>query len=78
MSKFCQVSGKGPLVGNKVSHSNRKSKRRLLPNLQRRKFWVETEQRWVTLRLSTSSIRDIDRLGIDAVLKKMRSNGQKI
>ncbi|MEM9195405.1 MAG: 50S ribosomal protein L28 [Myxococcota bacterium] len=78
MSKVCQVSGKRPMVGNKVSHSNRKSKRRLMPNLQTRKFWVPSENRWVKLKLSTRAIRDVDKRGIDAVLKDMRKAGTKI
>lgn len=75
MSKVCQVTGKRPMVGNKVSHSNRKSKRRLLPNLQDRRFWVPSENRWVKLRVSTRAIREIDKRGIDAVLKEMRAAG---
>ncbi len=78
MSKVCQVTGKGPMVGNKVSHSNRKSKRRLMPNLQSRRFFVPSENRWVKLKLSTSAIRDIDKRGIDVVLREMRANGTKI
>ena len=78
MSKVCQVTGKGPMVGNKVSHSNRKSKRRLMPNLQSRRIFVPSENRWVKMRLSTSAIRDIDKRGIDAVLREMRANGAKI
>ena len=73
MSKVCQVTGKRPMVGNRVSHSNRKSKRRLLPNLQTRRFWVESEKRWVKLRVSTRAIREIDKRGIDAVLKELRA-----
>ncbi len=78
MSKVCQVTGKGPLVGNKVSHSNRKTKKRNLPNLQTHRFWVPNENRWVKLRLSTSAIREIDKRGIDAVLRDLRARGQKI
>lgn len=78
MSKVCQVTGKGPMVGNKVSHSNRKSKRRLMPNLQSRRFFVPSENRWVKLRLSTRAIRDIDKRGIDTVLREMRANGAKV
>lgn len=66
------------MVGNRVSHSNRKTKRRLLPNLQTRRFWVESEKRWVKLRLSTRSIRDIDKRGIDTVLGELRSRGEKV
>ncbi len=78
MSKVCMVSGKRAMVGNRVSHSNRKTKRRLLPNLQTRRFWVESEKRWVKLRLSTRSIRDIDKRGIDTVLGELRSRGEKV
>ena len=77
MSKVCQVTGKRPLVGNKVSHSNRKAKKRSLPNLQSHRFWVESENRWVKLRLSTRGIREIDKRGIDAVLRDLRKKGFK-
>jgi len=66
------------MVGNKVSHSNRKSKRRLMPNLQSRRFFVPSENRWVKLRLSTRAIRDIDKRGIDTVLREMRAKGAKV
>ncbi len=75
MSKVCQLTGKRPMTAHKVSHSNRKTKKRMLPNLQQRKFWVPSENRWVKLRLSTSAIRDIDRRGIEAVLKDIRARG---
>ena len=78
MSRVCQVTGKGPRVGHHVSHANNKTKRRFLPNLQRRRFWVETEQRWVSLRLSTHALRTIDKNGIDAVLADMRAKGQQV
>jgi large subunit ribosomal protein L28 len=78
MSKVCQVTGKAPLTGNKVSHSNIKSKRRYLPNLQTHRFWVASENRWVRLRLSTSGLRMIDKLGIDAVLADLRKRGVKV
>ncbi len=64
------------MVGNNVSHANNKTKRRFLPNLQSRRFWVESENRWVRLRLSTNAIRTIDKNGIDAVLAEMRARGQ--
>ena len=78
MSRVCQVTGKRPLSGNNVSHAHNKTRRRFLPNLQSRRFWVETEQRWVKLRVSTSGLRIIDKKGIDAVLEKMRDRGEKI
>ncbi|AVL71504.1 MULTISPECIES: 50S ribosomal protein L28 [Oligella] len=78
MAKVCQVTGKRPMSGNKVSHAQNKTKRRFLPNLQSRRFWVESEQRWVRLRISTSALRTIDKKGIDAVLAEMRANGQSV
>ena len=78
MSRVCQVTGKRPLSGNNVSHAHNKTRRRFLPNLQSRRFWVETEQRWVKLRVSTSGLRIIDKKGIDAVLEGMRGRGEKI
>ncbi len=78
MSKICQVTGKRPTTGNNVSHANNKTKRRFLPNIQRHKYWVEKENRFVTLRLSTKGMKIIDKLGIDAVLKKLRALGEKI
>jgi large subunit ribosomal protein L28 len=66
------------MVGNNVSHANNKTKRRFLPNLQNRRFWVESENRWVRMRVSGAGIRIIDKLGIDAVLADMRARGQKI
>ena len=78
MSKVCQVTGKGPMVGNHVSHANNKTKRRFMPNLQRRKFWVEGENRWVSLRLTNSGLRLIDKKGIETVLADLRAAGTKI
>jgi large subunit ribosomal protein L28 len=78
MSKVCQVTGKRPVTGNNVSHSNIKSKRRFLPNLQSHRFWVETENRFVRLRLTTKAMRIIDKKGIDAVLKEIRARGEKV
>ena len=78
MAKVCQVTGKGPMVGNNVSHANNKTKRRFLPNLQNRRFWVESENRWVRLRLSNAGLRIIDKLGIEAVLADMRARGTKV
>ena len=68
MSRVCQVTGKKPLVGNNVSHANNKTKRRFLPNLQSRRFWVESENRWVRLLVSKKGVRIIDKKGIETVL----------
>ena len=68
MARVCDVTGKGPMVGNNVSHANNRTKRRFLPNLHYRRFWVETENRWVRLRVSSAALRLIDKNGIDAVL----------
>ena len=75
MARVCQVTGKAPMVGNNVSHANNKTKRRFLPNLQSRRFWVESENRWVRLRVSTNAIRTIDKLGIDVILADLRARG---
>lgn len=78
MARVCQVTGKAPMVGNNVSHANNRTKRRFLPNLQRRRFWVESENRWISLRLTTNALRTIDKNGIDVVLTELRAGGQKI
>jgi len=79
MSKICQVTGKRPITGNNVSHSNRKTKRRFLPNLLKNKrFWVPSENRFIKLTVSTSGLRLIDKLGIEAVLTKLRERGEKV
>jgi large subunit ribosomal protein L28 len=78
MARVCQVTGKKPMVGNNVSHAQNKTRRRFLPNLQSRKFWVETENRWVSMRITNAALRTIDKNGIDAVLAKMRAAGEKI
>ena len=78
MARVCQVTGKGPMSGNNISHANNKTRRRFLPNLQRRRFWVESENRWVSLRLTNAALRTIDKNGIDAVLSDMRARGEKI
>lgn len=78
MSRVCQVTGKRPMTGHHVSHSNIKTKRRFLPNLHTHRFWVESEQRWVKLRTSAQGMRLIDRKGIDAVLAEMRARGEKV
>jgi large subunit ribosomal protein L28 len=78
MSRVCQVTGKRPMLGNNVSHANNKTRRRFLPNLQYRRFWLETEKRWVSLRVSQAGLRTIDRKGIEAVLAELRKRGEKI
>jgi len=77
MARVCEVTGKKPMVGNNVSHANNRTKRRFLPNLQRRRFWVESENRWISLRLTTNALRTIDKNGIDAVLAEMRAKGER-
>lgn len=78
MSRVCQVTGKKPMTGNNVSHANNKTKRRFLPNLHKRQFWVESENRWVKLRVSNKGLRIIDKLGIDQVLSEVRARGIKV
>ncbi|MFM7506799.1 MAG: 50S ribosomal protein L28 [Rubrivivax sp.] len=76
MSRVCQVTGKGPMVGNNVSHANNKTKRRFLPNLQYRRFWVESENRFVRLRVTNAALRLIEKKGIDVVLADLRARGE--
>ncbi len=78
MPKVCQVTGKRPMRGNNVSHANNKTKRRFLPNLHYRRLWVESEKRWVGLRLSTKGLRTLDKNGIDNVLADIRARGGKV
>ena len=78
MVRVCMVTGKKPMVGNNVSHAQNKTKRRFLPNLQNRKFWVESENRWVSMRITNAALRTIDNNGIDSVLAKLRAAGEKI
>ena len=78
MARECEVTGKKPMSGNNVSHANNKTKRRFLPNLQNRRFWVESENRWVRLRVSNAGLRIIDKLGIEAVLADMRARGTTV
>lgn len=75
MSKVCDITGKKPQVGNNVSHANNKTKRRFNPNLQKKRFYIPEEDKWITLKVSTSAIRTINKNGITAVLKKARANG---
>jgi large subunit ribosomal protein L28 len=78
MSRVCEITGKRPAVGNTVSHANNKKRRRFLPNLHTQRFWVETEKRWVSLRISTSGLRTIEKKGIDQVVAELRTRGVKI
>ena len=78
MSRVCQITGKGPAVGNRVSHANNKKRRRFLPNLHTQRFWLETEKRWVSLRVSANGMRTIEKKGIDKVVAELRAQGRKI
>ena len=78
MSRVCQVTGKGPVTGNNISHANNKTRRRFLPNLQHHRFWVESEKRFVRLHISTKGMRIIDKRGIDVVLAELRARGEKV
>lgn len=78
MSRVCQVTGKRPMVGNNVSHANNRTKRRFLPNLHYHRFWVESQRRWVRLRVSSQGLRIIDKQGIEAVLSELHARGEKI
>jgi large subunit ribosomal protein L28 len=75
MARVCQVTGKKPMTGNNVSHANNKTKRRFLPNLQYRRFWLEGEKRWVRLRVTNAGLRTIDKKGIEVVLAELRERG---
>ncbi len=78
MARVCQVTGKKPMSGNNVSHAKNRTRRRFLPNLHSHRFWVESEKRYVKLRVSTSGMRLIDKKGIDTVLVEMRARGEKV
>ena len=78
MSRVCQVTGKRPRSGNTVSHSNIKKRRRFLPNLHTQRFWLEGERRWISLRISTSGLRTIEKNGIESVIAGMRAEGKKV
>ena len=78
MSRVCMVTGKKPVTGNNVSHANNKTRRRFSPNIHSHRFWVESEKRFVKLRLSTKGMRIIDKTGIDAVLADIRNNGIRV
>ena len=76
MARVCQVTGKKPMVGNNVSHANNRTKRRFLPNLQYRRFWMEAEKRWISMRVSNAGLRTIDKKGIEVVLAELRAKGK--
>jgi large subunit ribosomal protein L28 len=78
MSRVCEVTGKRPAVGNRVSHANNKRRRRFLPNLHTQRFWLETEKRWVSLRISANALRTIEKKGIDVVVAELRAEGVKV
>ena len=78
MSRVCEITGKGPAVGNRVSHANNKRRRRFLPKLHTQRFWLETEKRWVSLRVSAHGLRTIEKKGIDQVVAGLRAQGMKI
>ena len=75
MSRVCQITGKKPMTGNRVSHANNKRRRRFLPNLHTQRFWLETERRFVSLRLSTKGLRTVEKKGIDTVVAELRAQG---
>jgi large subunit ribosomal protein L28 len=78
MARVCQITGKKPMTGNNVSHANNRTKRRFLPNLQYRRFWLESENRWISLRVSNAALRTIDKKGIEVVLTELRARGERI
>jgi large subunit ribosomal protein L28 len=78
MPRVCQVTGKKTLSGHNVSHANNKTKRRFMPNLHERRFWVPSEKRWIKLRVSTNALRTIDKNGIEAVIAELRARGEKV
>ena len=78
MSKFCQITGKGPMSGNNVSHANNRTRRRFLPNLHTHRIWMESEQRFVKLKVSTKGLRIIDKVGIDKVVADLRARGEQV
>jgi len=78
MSKVCQVTGKRPMSGNNVSHAKNRTRRRFLPNIQHHRYWVESENRYISLKLTAKGMRIIDKKGIDAVLEQIRAQGEKV
>jgi large subunit ribosomal protein L28 len=78
MSRVCDITGKRPTVGNRVSHANNKKRRRFLPNLHVQRFWLETEKRWISLRVSTRGLRTIEKNGVEATIEKLRTRSTKV
>ena len=78
MSRVCEITGKKPSVGNRVSHANNKKRRRFLPNLRTQRFWVETEKRWISLRISANGLRTIEKKGIEGVVADLRASGVRV
>jgi len=78
MSRVCEITGKRPAVGNRVSHANNKKRRRFLPNLHVQRFWLEDEKRWISLRVSSNGLRTIEKNGIETVLADLRAKGKKV
>jgi large subunit ribosomal protein L28 len=78
MSRVCEITGKKPAVGNRVSHANNRVRRRFLPNLHSQRFWMETEKRWVSLRVSANGLRTIEKKGIETIVAELRAKGKKI
>ncbi|WP_424184190.1 50S ribosomal protein L28 [Actinokineospora sp. G85] len=78
MSAICQVTGRAPGFGNRVSHSNRRTKRRFDPNIQSRRYWLASERRWITLRVSTKGIKTIDKNGVESVVARLRRQGARL
>ena len=78
MSRVCEVTGKRPITGNRVSHANNRKRRRFLPNLHNQRFWLEGEKRWISLRVSANAMRTIEKNGLDAVVADLRAKGMKV
>ena len=78
MSRVCEITGKRPVTGNRVSHANNRKRRRFLPNLHTQGFWLESEQGWISLRVSTKALRTIEKNGLDVVVADLRAQGMKI
>jgi large subunit ribosomal protein L28 len=78
MSRVCQITGKKPVTGNRVSHANNRKRRRFLPNLHSQRFWLEGEKRWISLRLTANALRTVEKNGIDSVVAQLRATGQHI
>ena len=78
MSRVCQITGKRPMTGNTVSHANNRRRRRFLPNLHVQRFWLESERRFVSLRVSTRGLRTIEKKGIDVIVEELRAQGVKV